>query len=92
MPLQSCGLSVSDEKLKLDSSGVVEVTPCDLVVGKGGKALSCGVGNWGDAGRLGNGDVELRRRGIVNGDLGPLLCTAGDTLRVVFPAIGFGEC
>lgn len=50
------------------------------------------MGNTGDAGRLGNGEVELRRKGILNGFLGPLLCIAGDALRAVFAAIGSGEC
>ena len=64
----------------------------DLAAGKGGNAQSCGEGKTGDAGRRGNGDVELRRKGILNGDMGRLLCIAGDALRVVFPAIGFGKC
>ena len=46
----------------------------------------------GDAGRLGNGEVELRRKGILNGCLGPLLCNPGDALRAVFAAVGSGEC
>ena len=91
-PSRSCRLPLSDEKLKLDSKGVVGVVSCDLAVGKGGKALSWGVGNKGDAGRLGNGDVELRRNGILNGDLGRLLCIAGDVVRAVFSTIGFDEC
>ena len=50
------------------------------------------MGNTGDAGRLGNGEVELRIKGILNGYLGPLLCTAGEALRAVFGATGSGEC
>ena len=80
-----------DEKLKLDSNGVVGVVLCDLAVGKGGKAESWGKGNTGDVGRLGNGEVELRRNGILNGCLGPLLWKAGDALRAVFVATGSGE-
>ena len=92
IPSRSCRLPLSDENLKLDSKGVVGVASCDLDVGKGGKALSWGVGSKGDAGRLGNGDVELRRNGILNGDLGRLLCIAGDVVRAVFSTIGFDEC
>ncbi len=76
------------EKLKLESDGVVGVVPCDLVVGKGGNAESWGVGKTGDAGRLGNGDVELLRKGTLNGDLGRLRCITGDA---VFPAVDFGK-
>lgn len=88
----SCGLLDFNGKLKLDSDGVVGVVLCDLAVGKGGKAQSWGVGNTGDAGRVGNGDVGLRRKGILNGDLRPLLEIAGDALRAVFTAIGSDEC
>ena len=88
----SCGLPVFDGKLKLDSNGVVGVVACDLTVGKGGKAQSWGMGITREAGRLGNGDVGLRRNGILNGDLGLLLWVAGDALRAVFTAIGFGKC
>ena len=59
--------------LKLDSNGVMGAVLLDRIVGKGGKAQSWGEGNTGDTGRLGIGDVELRRNGILNGDLGPLL-------------------
>lgn len=85
---RSCGLPPFDEKLKLESNGVVG----DLAVGNGGKALSCDMGNTGDTGRLGSGDVELRRNGTLNGDLGRLLCVAGDAVCAMFPAVGFGEC
>lgn len=88
---RSCGLLDFDRKLKLDSNGVVGVVLCDLVVGKGGKAQSWGMGNTGDAGRLGNGKVELRRNGILNADLGPLLWIVGDALRAVFTAYGSGK-
>ena len=87
----SCGLLDFDGKLKLDSNGVVGVVLCDLVVGKGGKAQSWGMGNTGDAGRLGNGNVELRRNGILNEDLGPLLWIVGDALRAVFTVFGSGK-
>ena len=33
----------------------------------------------------------LRRKGILNGDLGPLLCIAGDAVPAVVVTIGFGE-
>lgn len=85
---RSCELPPSDVKLKLESNGVVG----DLTVGNGGKALSCDTGNTGDTGRLGNGDVELRRNGTLKGDLGRLLCVVGDAVCAVFPAVGFGEC
>lgn len=68
------------------------VVLCDLAVGKGGKAQSWGMGITRDSGRLGNGDVGLRRKGILNGDLGLLLLVTGDALRAVFTAIGFGNC
>ena len=91
MSARSCGLPLFEEKLKLDSNGVVGVLSCDLGFGKGGKALSWGIGNTGDTGRLGNGVVVLRRKGILNGDLGPLLCIAGDTVPAVVVTIAFGE-
>ena len=85
----SCRCPVSVKKLKLEFKGVMGVVLCDRVVGKGGKAESWGDCNTGDAGRLGNGDVELRTKGILNEESGPLLCIAGDTLRMVFMVIGF---
>lgn len=91
-PICSWGLPDLEGKLKLDSNGVVGVVLCDLAVGKGGKAQSWGMGNTGDTGRLGNGEVELRRNGILNGDLVPLLWIAGDALRAVCTAIGSGKC
>lgn len=83
----SCELPPFVEKLKLESSGVVG----DLAIGNGGKALSCDVGNTGDTGRLGNGDVELRRNGTLKGDLGRLLCVTGDAVCAVISAVDF-EC
>ena len=68
------------------------VVLCDLAVGKGGKAQSWGMGNTGDAGRLGSGDVELRRKGILNADLEPLLWIAGDALRALSTATASGKC
>ena len=89
---RSCELLGFNGKLKLDSNGVVGVVLCDLAVGKGGKAQSWGMGSTGDAGRLGNGDVELRRKGILKGYLAPLPWIAGEALRAPFTAMGSGEC
>ena len=91
MSALSCGLFLFEERLKLDSNGVVGVLSCDLGFGKGGKALSWGICNTGDTGRLGNGDVVLRRKGILKEDLAPLLCIVGDIGPVVVVTMGFGE-
>ena len=80
MPATLYGLAVFDGKLKVDSNGVVGVPSCDLAVGKGGNAQSWGIGKVGDVGRLRNGEVELRRKGILKEDLWPLLWMMGDAL------------
>lgn len=90
--IRSCGLLDLNGKLKLDSNGVVGVVLCDLAVGKGGKAQSWGTGSTGDVGRLGNGDVELRTKGILKGYLEPLPWIAGEALRGVLAAMGSGKC